>query len=204
LLHVDETGININGDQHWLHCATNASWTFFFAHKNRGNKATDSVEILPEFTGVLCHDQWKPYYCYTQCLHSLCNAHHLRELTLAWEQDGRTWAKQLKAFLENTNRVVNNNGTLASEESKDYWQQYREILKQAETECPLPNEKDRQGKRGRLKRSKARNLLERFINVEEDVLRVMDNEIVPFTNNQRERDLRMIKVHQKYRAVSVV
>lgn len=198
LLHVDETGININGDRHWLHCATNASWTFFFAHKNRGNKATDSAGILPAFTGVLCHDHWKPYYCYTQCLHSLCNAHHLRELTRAWEQDEQAWAKALKAFLEDTNRTVNmNNGKLTSKESKAYWQQYREILKQAETECPPPDEKDRQGKRGRLKRSKARNLLERFIHFEEDVLRFMDNEIVPFTNNQGERDLRMTKVHQK-------
>ncbi|MGK0442839.1 MAG: transposase, partial [Pseudohongiellaceae bacterium] len=46
-------------------------------------------------------------------------------------------------------------------------------------------------------RSKARNLLERFINFEGDVLRFMDNEIVPFTNNQGERDIRMTKVHQK-------
>jgi transposase len=198
LLHVDETGININGNRHWLHCATNASWTFFSAHKKRGNEATDSVGILPAFRGVLCHDHWKPYYCYTQCLHSLCNAHHLRELTRAWEQDGQTWAKQLKDFLENTNRTVDNgNGKLASKASKAAWQQYRKILKQAETECPPPDEKNRQGKRGRLKRSKARNLLERFINFEGDVLRFMDNEIVPFTNNQGERDIRMTKVHQK-------
>jgi len=30
LLHVDETGINVNGKKYWLHCATNASWTHFF------------------------------------------------------------------------------------------------------------------------------------------------------------------------------
>jgi len=83
LLHVDETGININGKKHWLHCATNASWTYFFAHKKRGNEATDHAGILTHYKGVLCHDHWKPYYCYTDCLHALCNAHHLRELTRA-------------------------------------------------------------------------------------------------------------------------
>ena len=40
-------------------------------------------------------------------------------------------------------------------------------------------------------------MIERFINFEEDVMRFMDNVIVPFTNNQGERDIRMTKVHQK-------
>ena len=198
LLHVDETGINIGGDRHWLHCATNASWTYFFAHKNRGNEATDPEGILPAFRGVLCHDHWKPYYCYSDCLHALCNAHHLRELTRSWEQDNQKWAKAMQDFLESCNRAVHDaGGKLCSEDSKKHWQTYRAILKAAEKECPPPDEKDRKGKRGRLKRSKSRNLLERFIKFEEDVLRFMDNEIVPFTNNQGERDIRMTKVHQK-------
>lgn len=198
LLHVDETGINIDGDRHWLHCATNASWTHFFAHKNRGNEATDSVGILSAFRGILCHDHWKPYYCYSDCLHALCNAHHSRELTRSWEQDNQKWAKTMQDFLESCNRAVHEaGGKLSSKASKKQWQNYRTILKAAEIECPPPDEKDRQGKRGRLKRSKSRNLLERFIKFEEDVLRFMDNEIVPFTNNQGERDLRMTKVHQK-------
>jgi len=48
-----------------------------------------------------------------------------------------------------------------------------------------------------LKRSKSRNLLERLIEYEEDVLRFMAEQEVPFTNNQGERDLRMTKVQQK-------
>ena len=198
LVHVDETGINVDGDRHWLHCATNASWTHFFAHKNRGNEATDPEGILPEFKGVLCHDHWKPYYCYTDCLHALCNAHHLRELTRSWEQDEQNWAKSMQDFLEQCNREVHEaGGKLNSRNSKNKWQEYRDLLKKAEIECPPPDEKERKGKRGRLKRSKSRNLLERFINFEEDVLRFMENEIVPFTNNQGERDIRMTKVHQK-------
>jgi transposase len=39
--------------------------------------------------------------------------------------------------------------------------------------------------------------LERLKEFEADVLRFMDKECVPFTNNQGERDLRMVKVHQK-------
>lgn len=198
LLHVDETGININGKGHWLHCATTASWTHFYPHKNRGNIATDHIDILPNFKGVLCHDHWKPYYKYTDCLHALCNAHHLRELTRAWEQDEQTWAKALQDFLEKVNKKVHQSGgKLTDKDSKYYWQEYRDLLQKAQLECPPPDEKQRTGKRGRLKRSKARNLLERFINFEEDVLRFMDNECVPFTNNQGERDIRMTKVHQK-------
>ncbi len=52
-------------------------------------------------------------------------------------------------------------------------------------------------KRGRLKRSKARNLLERLRDFEPDVRRFMEVENVPFTNNQGENDLRRTKVRQK-------
>ena len=53
------------------------------------------------------------------------------------------------------------------------------------------------GSGGRVKRSKARNLLERLQLYEQDVLRFMTNPIVPFTNNQGENDIRMTEVHQK-------
>lgn len=52
-------------------------------------------------------------------------------------------------------------------------------------------------KRGRIKRSKARNLLEWLINYEDDVLRFMENPAVPFTNNEAENVIRMTKVHKK-------
>ena len=48
-----------------------------------------------------------------------------------------------------------------------------------------------------MKRSKARNLLERLRDFENDVLRFLDNNMVPFTNNLGENDIRMTKVQQK-------
>lgn len=198
-LHVDETGINIEGKRHWLHCASNDLWTDFFAHQKRGCEAMDERGILSLFKGVLCHDHWKPYYRYVACLHALCNAHHLRELTRAHEQDGQAWASKMKVFLEELNNTVHDaGGCLDKAGSAHARMSYRELLAQAELECPPPDKEDKEsGKRGRVKRSKARNLLERLINFEADVLRFMENTDIPFTNNQGENDIRMTKVQQK-------
>jgi transposase len=108
-LHVDETGININGKRHWLHSASNDQWTHFFPHARRGTVAMNVIGILPRYHGILCHDHWKSYYRY-DCVHSLCNAHHLRELTRAWEQDEQAWAYAMKRLLETINRAVNDAG----------------------------------------------------------------------------------------------
>ncbi len=147
---------------------------------------------------MLCHDHWKPYYRYVDCLHALCNAHHLRELTRAKEQDSQIWAGEMKDLLEELNKAVHEAGnSLEKPMATKYLKRYRKLLRQAEIECPPPDDNRQKGKRGRLKRSKARNLLERLINYESDVLRFMDNPDVPFTNNLGENDIRMTKVQQK-------
>ena len=108
------------------------------------------------------------------------------------------WAKRLKELLEKINSAVNDaGGLLKSCESKKYQQEYQSILIDAEKETPPPDETKRKGKRGRIKRTKARNLLERLRKFDKDVLRFMDNEVVPFTNNLGENDIRMTKVQQK-------
>lgn len=195
MLHADETGININGKRQWLHNASSLKWTYLAAHEKRGHDAMDDIGILPHFNGVMCHDHWKPYYRY-DCLHSLCNAHHLRELIRANEQDGQVWAETMRLFLVSLNQAVfDEDGVLSKEKQTDYINQYRAILKEGEKESPAPI--PIKGKRGRLKKTKARNLLERLQNYEDDVLRFMSDEAVPFTNNQGENDLRMAKVQQK-------
>jgi transposase len=199
LLHVDETGINIGGQRHWLHVASNLQWTWFHPHKRRGGEAMEDAGILPLFKGILCHDHWKPYYVFVACLHALCNAHHLRELERAWEQDGQAWAKAMQDLLIKINEAVKDAGGVLPESGiEDYKQAYRAILDQGDIECPPPDEGLRKpGQRGRIKRSKSRNLLERLRLFESDVLRFMENKTVPFTNNQGENDIRMTKVHQK-------
>ena len=197
LNHADETGINIDGKRHWIHCVSNSNLTYLYSHNLRGTAAMEYGGVIPLFKNILCHDHWKPYYTYS-CIHSLCNAHHLRELERAIEQDNQEWARKMQRLLLKINIATDQaGGELSAEESKKFWKIYRKIIEEGEHECPPPIRPEGEKKRGRLKRSKARNLLERLKNFEEDVLRFMDNEIVPFTNNQGERDLRMTKVHQK-------
>jgi transposase len=198
LIHADETGVNIGGKRKWLHVACSATLTLLMPHDKRGGEANQAMGVLPSYAGILVHDHWKPYYAFA-CDHALCNAHHLRELERASEQDEQQWAKRLQQLLLEINKAVDAaGGVLNGEEADAFRERYRQILQEGEVECPPPDEsKRKEGQRGRLKRSKSRNLLERLMKFETDVLRFMVEQIVPFTNNQGERDLRMSKVQQK-------
>lgn len=196
VVHADETGINVNGKRIWLHSASSEHWSWFYPHTQRGHEAMDAIGILPHFTGTLVHDHWKSYYRYS-CTHALCNAHHLRELTYAEEVDGQQWAKTLRELLLEMNRAIEQTKSpLSSKRRNDFLQRYRKLLQDADSECPEPDKKDPH-QRGRVKRSKARNLLLRLRDYEADVLRFLTDPRVPFTNNQGERDIRMSKVQQK-------
>ncbi|MFI5164835.1 MAG: IS66 family transposase [Bacteroidia bacterium] len=200
VLNADETGINVNAKKIWLHVAANEQWTHFSPHKIRGSEAMTDIGIVPNFKGTLCHDHWKAYYIFG-CLHSLCNAHHIRELERAFEQDNQQWAFSMKTLLLAMNNDMKKAGDKLPEEIiHAYYVQYKAVIAAGDVECPCPEKPvpiDGKKKRGKMKKSKSRNLLERLSNFEEDTLRFMEDVDVPFTNNLAERNLRMTKVHQK-------
>jgi transposase len=100
-------------------------------------------------------------------------------------------------FLPELNREVEEaGGELNEKGQKNTRKRYGQIITEAEKECPEPPPNP-PGKRGRVAKTKERNLLERLRDYEDDVLRFMTKKEIPFTNNQAERDLRMIKVQQK-------
>lgn len=195
LNHADETGVNVNGKKFWIHLLSNPEVTLCQVDKIRGSEAMNKMGILPSYTGILCHDHWKAYYKYC-CTHSLCNAHHLRELEGVWERDSCKWAKEMKALLEKINREVHESreNRLSKKRIFYYEKKYRAILKRGDLESPLFESKTT---KRRIKQTKSRNLLDRLRDFEEDTLRFMKESLVPFTNNRAENDLRMTKVQQK-------
>ena len=72
---------------------------------------------------------------------------------------------------------------------------YDQILEKGAAQNPLPEKES--GKRGRVKRGKIRSLIDRLRTYKGEVCRFADNPFVPFTNNQAERDLRMVRMKSK-------
>ena len=196
LLHADETSVNVNTKKLWLHSASNNLWVYFYPHEKRGNQAMNDIGILPNFTGIMIHDHWKSYYAYKNCQHSLCNAHHLRELTKVVEDYEHKWAQEMHDLLLEINAAKPKLGkAINTEDGEIYKTRYREILARGDLESPSPPA--RESSKRPPKKAKHRNLLERLRNFENDVLRFMENDDVPFTNNVGENDIRMTKVQQK-------
>lgn len=71
---------------------------------------------------------------------------------------------------------------------------YHQILDEALTGMPAPL---RTGRRGRVKKTKQQNLIERLLHHKESVLAFLYDFTVPFDNNRAERDVRMMKLKQK-------
>lgn len=198
VLHGDETGINVNGKRLWLHVVCNDKWSLFAPHTKRGYQAMVDMDILPHFKGTLCHDHWKPYYRLDQCDHSLCNAHHERELTWSIEQDKQQWAQKfLDLLFKIKDKTEESEGVMHANQRYYYRQQYRQCLAEADKECPENTTPRKKGQRGRIKQSKSRNLLVRLRDYMDDVLRFTTAVDIPFTNNQGENDIRMTKVKLK-------
>ena len=199
LAHFDETGANVNGKTGWLHVACTALLTYYAIHAKRGREAMAAIGILPHFLGRAVHDGLASYQSFGQCLHALCNAHHLRELTFVEEQLGQRWAGELKQLLGEMQRAAEaaaRAGLAAVPEPArhGFLQRYVALLALGVAANPLPPPT---GKRGRRAKGKARCLVDRLQRQREDVLAFLADVTIPFDNNQAERDIRMTKVRQK-------
>jgi len=194
--HLDETGLRIAGVLQWLHVASTWLLTCYRTSRKRGT-------MLEGVLGIVVHDFWRPYFTLAGVTHALCNAHHLRELKALSESEQEPWARAMSRFLRQACHAAN----LARGRPEGLkpaflvWlaARYDRIVAQglAFHEGQPPLETRGRTRRGRTRRRTGHNLLLRLQGHKDDALRFLTNPDVPFTNNQAERDLRMMKLKQK-------
>jgi transposase len=198
--HLDETGFRIVKRLRWLHIASTAALTFYRIGSSRG-------DMLSGLSGIVVHDHWKSYDTIPDVEHALCNAHHLRELQALVEIEHEDWAEQMQVLLRracHAEHLARNNETAPGERLINLIsRRYDAIVAKglvyhaAIPALPIKLRLDGCPRGGRPPRRVGHNLLLRLSERKLDVLRFLTNPDVPFTNNQAERDARMMKLRQK-------
>lgn len=199
VLHADETGLRVADKTAWLHVLSNAQLSYYALQAQRGQAALRQIGLVAEFKGTLVHDAYASYWLFEQCHHALCNAHILRELRFLHEEQGQSWAGELKTLLCEMKKAVvaaHSSGQLEAHKLEYFVKTYASLLAQGCLANP-PAEPSQPPKRGRLKQSTAHNLLQRLGKYQAAVLAFLHDFRIPFDNNLAERDLRMMKVKQK-------
>ncbi|MFI3215019.1 MAG: IS66 family transposase [Eubacteriales bacterium] len=201
LSHFDETGTRVDKKLWWVHDASNCEFTYLDISPKRGYLGMEQCGVLPLFRGIAMHDCWASYWSYTDIQHAVCCAHLLRELTgIIENHPEQKWASAFMDLLLEMKKVKEK-AIEVGKESLSYYHYhkfdklYNKLIKQAREENPLPVSTEK--KRGRKKKGKILALVERLDNYKASVCLFIYNFMIPFDNNQAERDIRMIKVKTK-------
>jgi transposase len=193
--HADETSVG----NLWLHVLSTAYETVYRFSAKRG-------DIDDQVKGILMRDHFAPYNKLKGVEHAFCNSHHQREF-MGVQLDGEAWASEAFDLFQRMCHAVNEaqraeKTALPLEDVAAFEAAFDRVLAAglAYHESLPPFEKPSdvlKGKRGRPAKRKGYNLLLRLQKERIGVLRFLSDFRVPFTNNQAERDIRMMKVRKK-------
>lgn len=188
--HNDESGLRVEGSNHWVHVASTGSLTYYFVHKKRGRKALDELGTLNGYEGVSIHDRYATYFTLL-CEHGLCNQHLLRDLKHLSDNLGQDWAAGMAVLLLQAHEIKQDwKGEVPPETLEEIRIAYDEELAGAQLQADALPE-------GSEKAKASRKLIGVFKDRKEQILLFLARPEVPFTNNQAEQDIRMVKLRQK-------
>jgi transposase len=197
--HADETGARVSGSRYWFHTVATAAFTLVGCHPKRGVDAFVDMGVLPAFSGVLVTDGWSPYWSErigATFEHALCGSHLIRDLAAVAELGGQDWALKMADVLIDGKQAADaardrGDKSIPANTLKALRRRYSIVLAQGWAANPDPGRK-----RTKLERVPV-NLLARLEKQRHEVCRSWADLGVAFTNNEAERSLRMLKLHDK-------
>ena len=204
--HADETSVRVGITLGWVHTVSTPGLTFLAHHPRRGIDAIVDIGVLGDYRGTVVHDGLASYDRpeLDRATHAQCGAHLLRHLDAAAEAlPARRWAKEMHQVLldakaSSEEAAAAGRPAVVACIADPIRSRYRTALNHAFAGLPPgpPPSRRHTGGWSPAERE-AWNLAARMKRHEDQVLRLLDDTRVPFTNNEAERSVRMAKLHDK-------
>ena len=196
LVHVDETGYKLNGKQAWIHVLCTEMYAYFIMTEKRKDTEKGPLKLLEDFLNILMHDHYKSYYD-LKCFHAECNAHILRYLQAGVDFDEITECLEMIEFLRKALKrkdelIASGIREMSEDEYAEMEKEYLGIIERT-LEKYESQYKDVPAKYIPDAIKTLRRMKE-YVN--EHLLFLKDFD-VEFTNNDAERQCRVVKAHKK-------
>jgi len=205
-VHADETSVRIKVALAWVHTASTPTYTYLALHEKRGIEGIAAISVLTDYTGTIVHDGLATYDTaeLAAAKHAQCGAHLVRALKDLAEASSQTpWACAMTTLLfsardASLEAAAAGLACVPDAIAVPIRQRYREILTQALAWLPgdVPPPRKHTGGWTNAERD-AWNLATRMRLHQDQVLRLLEDTRIPFTNNTGEGSFRMVKLHDK-------
>lgn len=197
VVHCDETGAKVGGTLCWIHCIATSLYTFVSLQAKRGKEGMDAIGFLSEYVGTVVHDCWSAYWGFVNCAHAVCNGHIQRELVgiSKFFHNAKLWADDMVALLQemlHAKHLAQEKGQteLPRDTIAAFSERFDALIARGKEVHPLPERKP--GQKGRLKRGRARALVDRMESRKAEIFKFLMDFDVPYTNNIAESSFRLL------------
>ena len=179
---ADETGVNINGNNHWIWTFQTPQYTLLDVHKSRGKEALKVIAPESLNKATIVSDCWASYFNMDVNSHQLCLAHLLRELKHFGQiYKHQLWSFKMTDLLGKAIHLWKQGVNDAQEKISKLKTKLQMLLSQRIKPC-------------HRKMIKFRNRLIKYYHW---IFYFLDHPEVPPDNNASERAIRNVKVKQK-------
>jgi len=178
----DETGVRVDGQNHWQWVFQTSQASYYVIDKSRGTQVITDVmeEAVPE---VWVSDLFSAQLSSKAQKRQICHAHQLRDLQYAIDTERSAFAYRMQELLLRSQRLFKHRDTLPA---GVFQQQVRAIKQTCDVLLGME-----------VRTQIARRLQKRYVKHREHLFVFLYEEGVPFDNNGSERALRNSVVHRK-------